>query len=81
MGKLFRFHSKATEIKIMQISKINIYQHDLPVVGGSYRMARTEVTTLDTTIVEIITETGIMGYGETCPVGPVYQPQHGPRSA
>ncbi len=67
----------------MRISKINIYQHDLPVVGGSYRMARTEVTTLDTTIVEIVTEAGIKGYGETCPVGPVYQPQHalGARSA
>ncbi len=67
----------------MRISKINIYQHDLPVAGGSYRMARTEVTTLDTTIVEIVTEAGIKGYGETCPVGPVYQPQHalGARSA
>ena len=39
-------------------------------------MASTTVSSLDTTIVEIITDTGIKGYGETCPVGPVYQPQH-----
>ena len=60
----------------MRISEIHIYQHDLPVIGGAYRMARTSVSTLDTTIVEIITENGIIGYGETCPVGPVYQPHH-----
>ena len=39
-------------------------------------MANTLVSTLDSTIVEIITDTGIAGYGETCPVGPVYQPHH-----
>ena len=67
----------------MRISEMHIYQHDLPVVGGSYRMARTSVSVLDTTIVEIVTETGIKGYGETCPVGPTYQPHHalGARSA
>ncbi len=67
----------------MRISEIHVYQYDLPVVGGSYRMASTVVATLDTTIVEIVTETGIKGYGETCPVGPVYQPHHalGARSA
>ncbi len=62
----------------MRISEINIYQYDLPVVGGSYRMAKTTVSVLDTTIVEIVTESGIKGYGETCPVGPVYQPHHAP---
>lgn len=60
----------------MRISEIHIYQHDLPVVGGAYTMARTSVSSLDTTIVEIVTETGIVGYGETCPVGPIYQPHH-----
>ena len=60
----------------MRISEVHVYQHDLPVADGSYRMASTEVTRLDTTIVEILTDTGIAGYGETCPVGPVYQPHH-----
>ena len=60
----------------MRITEIHVYQHDLPVVGGPFRMASTTVSSLDTTIVEIVTDTGIKGYGETCPVGPVYQPQH-----
>jgi len=60
----------------MRIKTIHVYQHDLPVIGGSYCMARTAVSTLDTTIVEIVTETGVTGYGECCPVGPVYQAQH-----
>ena len=60
----------------MRIEEIRVYRHDLPVVGGPFRMASTTVSSLDTTIVEIVTDTGIKGYGETCPVGPVYQPQH-----
>lgn len=60
----------------MRISAIHVYQRDLAVVGKPYRMSRTAVTSLDTTIVEIVTEGGVTGYGETCPVGPVYQPQH-----
>lgn len=60
----------------MRITEIHVYQRDLPVVGESYKMSRTIVTSLDTTIVEILAEGGIVGYGETCPVGPIYQPQH-----
>jgi L-alanine-DL-glutamate epimerase-like enolase superfamily enzyme len=67
----------------MRIKEIHVYRHDLPVVGGSYRMASTLVSALDTTLVEIVTESGLVGYGESCPVGPVYQPMHalGVRSA
>lgn len=60
----------------MRITAIHIYQHDLPVKGGKYRLARTEVSCLDSTIVELATDVGISGFGETCPIGPVYQPQH-----
>lgn len=60
----------------MRIKSVKIYQHDLPVKGGQYRLARTEVSCLDSTIVEIVTDTGLRGFGETCPIGPVYQPQH-----
>ncbi len=34
------------------------------------------MTSFDTTIIEIVTENGMVGYGETCPHGPVYQPHH-----
>lgn len=60
----------------MRISKIEVYQYDLPVCGGAYRMARTAVESLDTTIVRVVTDNGLAGWGETCPVGPVYQPHH-----
>ncbi len=60
----------------MRISEIHIYQHDLPVVGGVYRTAKTSLASFDSTIIEIVTEKGMVGYGETCPHGPVYQPHH-----
>ncbi|TIL82122.1 MAG: mandelate racemase, partial [Mesorhizobium sp.] len=34
------------------------------------------VYALDTTIVKIVTDNGLIGWGETCPVGPTYQPHH-----
>lgn len=60
----------------MRIKEMRVYRHELSVVGGSYRLARASVSTLDTTIVEIRTDTDLAGYGETCPIGPVYQPHH-----
>jgi len=63
-------------MKFMRISEIHIYQHDLPVVGGEFRTSQTSMASFDTTIIEIVTENGLVGYGETCPLGPVYQPHH-----
>ncbi len=60
----------------MRIAEIHIHQKDLPVIGGPYTMARTKVDALDSTIVRLVSDTGLIGHGETCPVGPVYQPQH-----
>jgi len=60
----------------MKISKLTIYQHDLPVKGGSYRMANALVTSLDTTLVKLETDCGLIGWGETCPVGSTYAPSH-----
>ena len=60
----------------MRIESIKVYQVLLPVKGGAYRMASSTVQDLDSTLVEVTTEDGLSGWGETCPVGPVYQPQH-----
>jgi len=60
----------------MKISEIHIYQVDLPVKNGPYTMANAEVYKLDSTLVKIVTDKGLVGWGETCPVGPTYQPQH-----
>ncbi len=60
----------------MRIRSINVYQALLPVKGGAYRMASGTVESLDSTLVEVTTEDGVTGWGETCPIGPVYQPHH-----
>ncbi len=60
----------------MRINQIRIFGKALPVKGRAYRMARASVQHLDSTIVEIVTDNGLSGWGETCPIGPVYQPHH-----
>ncbi|MCD2190484.1 mandelate racemase/muconate lactonizing enzyme family protein [Actinomycetospora soli] len=60
----------------MKIARIRVHQALLPVVGGAYRMSHTTVEALDSTLVEIVTDDGRSGWGETCPLGPVYQPHH-----
>lgn len=60
----------------MKIAELHVYAHELPVKNGPYRMANALVHALDTTLVKIITDTGIVGWGETCPVGPTYCASH-----
>lgn len=60
----------------MKISEVHIYHKALPVKGGSYKMAKTEVFVLDSTIVKLVSDKGLVGYGETCPIGPVYAAMH-----
>ena len=60
----------------MKIQRITLFQHDLPVKGGAYRMANASVTHLDSTIVRLESDCGTVGWGETCPVGPTYAPSH-----
>jgi len=60
----------------MKITEIHIYQHDLEIKGKPYKMSLSEVKSLDTTIVEMVTDSGISGFGEVCPLGPTYQEAH-----
>ncbi|MFJ4171773.1 mandelate racemase/muconate lactonizing enzyme family protein [Paenarthrobacter sp. NPDC089714] len=60
----------------MKITEIAIYAHDLPVNNGPYRMSHGEIFSLDTTLVRLTTDTGLVGWGEACPVGPVYEQHH-----
>ncbi len=60
----------------MKISQIDIYAYPLPVRNGPYTMAGSEIRSVDTTLIRIICDNGIVGWGETCPLGPTYQPQH-----
>ena len=60
----------------MRIAEIHVFQVDLPVPGTPYRMSGGAHSSLDSTVVQVVTDTGATGWGETCPVGPTYQPQH-----
>ncbi len=60
----------------MKIREIHIYAHDLPVKNGPYTMANAEVWALDTTLVKLVDDSGTVGWGETCPVGPTYAEAH-----
>jgi 4-hydroxyproline betaine 2-epimerase len=60
----------------VEIERIDVHQAVLPVRGGEFRTSHTSVAELDSTLVEVVTDDGLSGWGETCPLGPVYQPHH-----
>ncbi|NVK16434.1 MAG: mandelate racemase [Rhodobacteraceae bacterium] len=60
----------------MKIAEIHICQYDLPVKNGPYTMAGSQIHALDTTLVKLVTDNGLIGWGETCPLGPVYDTAH-----
>lgn len=61
----------------MKISRIAVYQIDLPLHEGSYKWSGGKsVTVFDSTVVRIDTDAGITGWGEVCPLGPVYLPAY-----
>jgi len=62
---------------LMKISKISIFQVDLPLYEGSYNWSGNKsVEVFDSTVVQVETDEGIIGYGEVCPLGPVYLPAY-----
>lgn len=63
----------------MKIVRISAYQVDLPLKEGSYKWSGGKsVNVFDSTVVEIESDTGLVGYGEVCPLGPFYLPAYGP---
>src|ERR1700733_14885317 len=61
----------------MKITKILIYQVDLPLNEGSYNWSGGKsVSLFDSTVVRIETDAGFAGHGEACPLGPVYLPAY-----
>ena len=60
----------------MKITELHVYAHELPVKNGPYRMAMSEVWTLPTTLVKLVSDSGHVGWGETCPVGATYAEMH-----
>jgi L-alanine-DL-glutamate epimerase-like enolase superfamily enzyme len=59
------------------IERLELFAYDLTYVGGEYVMSGGRVvTTLSSTVARITTADGLIGYGETCPLGSNYLPAH-----
>src|SRR6186997_1797319 len=57
----------------MKISRILAYRVELPLHEGSYKWSGGKsVTVFDSTIVRVETDSGLIGHGEVCPLGPFY---------
>jgi len=61
----------------MKIKKISAWQVGLPLKEGSYKWSGGKsVSVFDSTIIGVETDTGVVGYGEMCPLGPYYLPAY-----
>ncbi len=61
----------------MKIRRIRAYRVDLPLHEGSYKWSGGKsVSVFDSTVVEVETDAGLVGYGEVCPLGPFYLPAY-----
>ena len=61
----------------MKIKKISAWKVDLPLREGSYKWSGGRfVSVFDSTIIGVETDTGVIGYGEMCPLGAFYLPAY-----
>ncbi|QDV24870.1 cis-3-hydroxy-L-proline dehydratase [Aureliella helgolandensis] len=61
----------------MKITRIFAHRVELPLVEGSYHWSGGKsVSVFDSTVVGIETDSGLVGYGEVCPLGPFYLPAY-----
>src|SRR5881398_1486280 len=61
----------------MKIARIFAHRVELPLRETTYKWSGGKsVTVFDSTIVAVETDTGLIGYGEVCPLGPFYLPAY-----
>jgi L-alanine-DL-glutamate epimerase-like enolase superfamily enzyme len=61
----------------MKIQKIEVFRVELPLKEGSYNWSGGKsVSVFDSTVVRIVTDAGLTGHGEVCPLGPAYLPAY-----
>src|ERR1041384_1539432 len=61
----------------MKIVRIFAHRVELPLKETTYKWSGGKsVTIFDSTIVGVETDTGLVGYGEVCPLGPFYLPAY-----
>ena len=72
------FDRSYRELKItMKITRIFAHRVELPLLEGTYKWSGGKsVSVFDSTIVGVETDSGLIGYGEVCPLGPFYLPAY-----
>ena len=61
----------------MKIARVFAHRVELPLHEGTYKWSGGKsVSIFDSTIVGVETDTGIVGFGEVCPLGPFYLPAY-----
>jgi len=61
----------------MKIASIRAYRVELPLHETTYQWSGGKsVTVFDSTIIRVETDTGLVGHGEVCPLGPFYLPAY-----
>ncbi len=61
----------------MKITRIFAHRVELPLHETTYKWSGGKsVTVFDSTVVGVETDTGLIGYGEVCPLGPFYLPAY-----
>lgn len=64
-------------LTIMKITNILAYRVELPLRETTYKWSGGKsVTVFDSTIVGVVTDSGLIGFGEVCPLGPFYLPAY-----
>lgn len=65
-------------VKTMHISAIELYKLELPYTGGVYQLSGGRCfTSFDASIVRVVTDEGLDGWGESTPFGATYIAAHG----
>ena len=61
----------------MRIHRIFAHRVELPLHEGSYKWSGGKsVTVFDSTVIGVETDSGLVGFGEVCPLGPFYLPAY-----
>lgn len=61
----------------LKITRIFAHRVELPLKETSYKWSGGKsVTVFDSTVIGVETDQGLVGYGEVCPLGPVYLPAY-----
>ncbi len=61
----------------MRITEIRVHRVSLPLAEGRYAWSGGKaVEVFDSTVLALVTDAGLIGHGEACPLGPAYLPAH-----